>query len=495
MGSPSKGATVAVVLQPRAASGGGLQIWVGATGLTHVPGLRWFLDDRPVTPSVVREMESTRTPDMVADRTPRAFSGIFAFTDVAPGSTHQVAVQVDNGETAALRTRALPAGVPSGATETFNVMLGSCFHYEEDKEGAAGVLVAGLPPDHRPDLTLFAGDQVYLDLPTLTNFRGDLAWLAEKFEADYVRNWFDPRALSRVLQVAPSAAIPDDHEYWNNAPHPSPVVGESICPESRNNWLTAARRMFTAFQLSEPGGYDRMLELDVPPLSFFLMDNRTFREPDRSRTLSGSGLGQFRQWADRVARQGRYGVIVTGQTLFQGRASWWKARLADRNLADYGDYPEIMRTVLGLARAGRPVLCLTGDVHYGRVMSAVEDRTRARWYEVISSPTSLVTTVGKDQFAALENSVSSRFGRRDSAYRHRDAPDVPATFALRDLDGTVLRLQRRYPLAKEKGNHVALLRFRQAGFGVELTIHHLMTGTGRPVLDTRGTTITLRPTL
>jgi hypothetical protein len=250
-----------------------------------------------------------------------------------------------------------------------------------------------------------------------------------------------------------------------------------------------------------------MLELDVPPLSFFLMDNRTFRVPDRSRTLphrphpwapgpaADFGLDQFRAWAKRVADKGAYGVIVTGQSLFQPPAPWLKARVADRHLADYKDYPQIMTTVMKLARAGRPVLCLTGDVHYGRVISAVEERTGARLYEVISSPTSLVTTVGIDQYSALENSVFSVFGHRDPTYRHRSAPDVPTRFTVPDEDRTSLRLRRLFPLAGEKGNHVALLRFQRAGFGLQLTVDYRMTATDRPAPESHGTTITLAPTL
>ncbi|SNT44242.1 hypothetical protein SAMN05421812_10690 [Asanoa hainanensis] len=304
-----------------------------------------------------------------------------------------------------------------------------------------------------------------------------------------------------LLQAAPSAAIPDDHEFWNNAPHPSPIVQESIGSGSRANWLTAANRMFTAFQRSEPGGYERMLELDVPPLSFFLMDNRSFRTPDRRHTLphgphplapnasSAYGLAQFQQWVRRVAAQGHYGVVVTGQSLFQPPAKWFKSTFGDRNLSNYRDYPAIMSALVGLAEAGRPVLCLTGDVHYGRVLGALDVRGGAELYEVISSPAALVSTVGMDQFSALANKAKHLFGGPgDPAHRHRDAPDVPDWFT---AGGAKLALRRKYPLHNEKGNHVALLRFRRSGFGLELTVSYWMVGASGPPHET---TITLSPT-
>lgn len=96
---------------------------------------------------------------------------------------------------------------------------------------------------------------MYLNLPTLRNFRGDTKWLAGKFESDYTANWRGPGGYSEILHAAPSASIPDDHEYWNNAPHNSPIVWQSNVEPSRNNWWTAARTMYEAFQLSRPGQY------------------------------------------------------------------------------------------------------------------------------------------------------------------------------------------------------------------------------------------------
>ena len=45
--------------------------------------------------------------------------------------------------------------------------------------------------------------------------------------------------------------------------------------ESRDNWQQAARASFDAFQLAETDRYT--YRIDVPPLSFFFLDNRTFR--------------------------------------------------------------------------------------------------------------------------------------------------------------------------------------------------------------------------
>jgi hypothetical protein len=471
------------MLHPRAAPAGELQVWLGATG--PATRLEWRLDGVITQPQVVRPFAP------VFSGAGRAFTGIFAFPGVAPGSTHDVAVGTGT-ELAAARVRALPSEVPADSFQTFNVLLVSCFYRDEDKSGDAGRVVAQLPLPYRPDLTLLMGDQVYLDLPTLADFKSeDVQWLADKFQVDYVRNWIDPRGYAQILHAAPSAAIPDDHEYWNNAPHPSPVVPDTWHASKRANWQQAAGAMYDGFQLSAPGRR-QMLTLDVEPLSFFLMDNRTFRRTDRTSTLPPTGVQQFQDWVTDVISRGRYGVIVTGQSLFQKATPWLQGTLADRHLADYDDYPAIMAGILRLARAGRPALCVTGDVHYGQVITATEAGTGAVLHEVISSPASLVTTVGKDQFSSVISGIGGLFGHGDPNRRHRSAPPVQNPFKPPGSPGG-LTLTRLYPQHGEKGDHVVLLRFRRSGFGLDLSVTYFMIDARQPNTPAPSATITLKP--
>src|SRR4051812_6121949 len=303
-----------LVLHPRAARGPVLQVWVGLFGVSGAMQLRWLLDGSDETPVPLRELSGARpVPEMVDPDVARGFTGIYEFRHgIELETTYSVQVgAVAGGGTTwsdVLTVRTLPTAVPPSGSDTFNVLLASCFYQGEDRMGYAGTLVRQLPAVHRPHLTLLVGDQVYLDLPTLRNFHGDIKWLADKFESDYTTNWRGPGGYSEILHSAPTASIPDDHEYWNNAPHNSPIVWQSNIETLRNNWRVAARTMYDAFQLSRPGEYRPLLVLDVPPLSFFLMDNRTFRDPERRSTLPPDGLAQFQRWAADVARAGLFGV-------------------------------------------------------------------------------------------------------------------------------------------------------------------------------------------
>lgn len=482
---------MSVVLHPRAVRGNRLQLWIGVFGATAAPTLRWLLDGADAMPVPIRTLIDARpTPAMADVNEPRAFTGVYEFQqNIRPATSYKVQVCADSTWSEIVYVRSLPAAVPSGGSDAFNVLLASCFYRGEDRGGFAGAEVKQLMGLEQPDLTLLTGDQVYLDQPLLRNFRMNKRSLAEKFEKDYTENWRGPGGYADILAAAPSASIPDDHEYWNNFPHPNLVALQSIVPVPYDNWQQAAHTMYEAFQLSEPGRYDPLLVIDVPPLSFFLMDNRTFRDRDRRFTVTPEGLEQFTTWAADVAARQHFGVVVTGQSLIEGSAGL-KGAVADRSMVDYSDYPAIMNTIIRLARAGRPVLCLTGDVHFGRVVEATEvGNPTAKIYEIISSPTSLLTVPVFDNIKHLFK------GRRDPWYRFRAAEPPPGEI---DYPGRIASLSTSmtYPDAGQKGNHVAHLAFRTSGFGLTLTItYRMIAQQGAPARVVELKPISLSPTV
>ncbi|WP_447978575.1 hypothetical protein [Candidatus Nitrospira bockiana] len=158
---------MSLVLYPRVASSGKLRVWVGAFNRTTAPAdLQWEIAGIP-SPAVVavRPLSSVR-PDgpggMVGRGEPRAFSGVYEFDGLQPGTVYDMALRTED-ETAHLTTRTLPAEVPRRFGETFNVLLISCFHQAEDRGGLAGTVVSQLKAASKPHLTLLLGDQVYLD--------------------------------------------------------------------------------------------------------------------------------------------------------------------------------------------------------------------------------------------------------------------------------------------------------------------------------------------
>ncbi len=463
-----------IALYPRAAPPDRLRVWVGIFQAATAPTLNWFLDGNPVAPVALRQIASVRADDMLPqgvspDSVSRAFTGVYEFNGLTPETLHRVGVQGDEFSEE-IEVSTMPDTVPAAIDRSFNVLLVSCFHQAEDRSGLAGTIVSQLKATSRPHLTLLMGDQVYLDLPTLQNFKDNLAWLAEKFESDYTHNWQEPPGYAEVLRAAPSVSIPDDHEYWNNFPHPSPIVGNTLFnPAGRDRWRRAAQAMYEGFQLPYPAGLGEAFILDVPPLSFFLADTRTFKNIDRQFTMSDQAHAQLDAWISQVIAKGHFGVFASGQSLFRDPAGAFSGGVGDFELSNYGDYGRLMTSLSRLADAGRPLICLTGDVHWGRVTEAIDrDSQRRAFVEIISSPSSLVTTIGQDQFKKVGNFFGGLFGKSAPWPRHSDAGKPPVFLASGVLEG-------RFSCSavhNQRGNHVSLLRFRRHGSGIELNVEY-----------------------
>jgi hypothetical protein len=456
-----------IVLHPRAAPADTIRVWIGAFQATGPPELKWFLDGNESEPEALRAIASVRPDDMLtADDEPRAFSGVYDFKGLGADTFHRIAVDAD-GIRSEMEVRTLPNEVPSSLEGSFNVLLVSCFHQHEDPNSLAGVIASRLKATAKPHLTLLMGDQVYLDLPTLQDFKDDVKWLAAKFENDYTTNWRGSPGYSQVLDCAPSISIPDDHEFWNNYPHPSAFIGNTLTEGGRERWKRAALTVYEGFQLPYPAKTGEPTRIEVAPLSFFIPDMRSLRDPGRAFTMTNEAHQRMNEWVDDVIARQMFGVLVTGQPLFSEPVRELEGSIGDFEMPNYGDYSRIWARLRRLADAGLPALCLTGDVHWGRVVESMDAAThRTAFYEIISSPSSLVTTVGADQFKELGGLIGGLFGKRSPWPRHSDPQPPPDYLAPKSLGSRFVCSL----LHGQKGNHVTLLRFNRHGNGLEFRV-------------------------
>jgi hypothetical protein len=232
--------------------------------------------------------------------------------------------------------------------------------------------------------------------------------------------------------------------------------------------------------------------LDVPPLSFFVLDSRTWRRRDRRQSIAAGALGSMEAWVDRVLSQDLYGVIATGQSYFEEKAGFM-GRFADYKLPNYKDFDPQVRQILRLAFEGRnPVITITGDVHWGRLLTASAPGTGAALvHEVISSPTSLVYDprgAGKRARHAMDRLL----GRKtDPWYLHSEPAKPPGRFGVAELPGRQLAPRS---IHGQKGNHVAVLSFRRSGLGLDLRVSFWpIHGPDKPLRPNHETEIRLRP--
>lgn len=452
-------------------SAGSLQVFVGDFDVSEPRDVRFTLDGAPAQPVALRPLSSVRgarhgvAPGAAV---PRAFVGSYEFRNLTPGRLYRVGVQLAGEPPRLLDRRVLPARVPAEADGGFDVLLSSCFYRRENDAGALTramrQLVASVRPKagggRGPDMALLMGDQVYLDLPTFKDFPNRLAWLAATFEDDYRQNW--DGALAEVLGAAPFACLPDDHELWNNAPHPSPQNANTQSPSGRRNWMEAALLSYQAFAKPFVAGAgdatDQPLIVDVPPLSFFLADARSKRDVDRKFAFTPACRAALHGWIDRLNRDRRVGVLVCGQSLLRAPVGGLRGTLADWELPNYGDYAEVLAE---LGRARQRLLLLTGDVHWSRVATAFNRFSgEPCLHEVVVSPLSLVSTVGIDRAKRALGWARGLFGPDDPWPRHDAAPRPPDELR---LGPTTVRCQVA-PRADGKpaqltGNQLGLLSF------------------------------------
>lgn len=435
------------------------RIWTGIFGAPSVPAVRFFRDDQELSVSWVSPLEEALTDEMTADAAPSVWFAVAELTEISNG---RIVVRAESSSQSQEMELVIRDENPHG----LRILIASCYSHDEDgRDGGTRLadVIHQLPFNKRPDVTVLMGDQVYLDLPLNQNLKGGISRLSERFQREYVKNWFSlgGSGLRELLQLAPVVCAPDDHEYWNNYPESQAHIPLTWSQNGRNNWEGVARRLWTAFQ-SPAKTLGDTTRFDHSSFSLLVLDMRSAREKGANRLLSDSARNQYLQWASDVRNDRKVGLLVTGQSLFQEPKKKLDGRWTDWHLANYQtDYRLIMSELQRCADSGKPVVCITGDVHWGRVLHAVSKNATsvsAPILEVVSSPSSLLSHTLKD----VQGKISSWIGRSDGEWpRHSSPPrDDEAGYPqelLRTRD-----IRRLYP---HKGNQFAILSLQSSGQG------------------------------
>lgn len=470
-----------------------IRLWVGLFDVTNPPQISFHLDGAPWQPTGLQGLFPIR------DGAQTNHQGIFSFPALGPGIEHRIRVEAGNlAEPYFLRVRSLPDKVPTAPQGSFKIMLMSCYCVGTDQVDV-GRFIQRLP--ERPDMALFAGDQVYLDQPPLDDMPSTAAGLRSDISAKYRRNWLSELSgqsgLQQALSKAPAVCLPDDHEYWNNYPWEQfwkKGTQHAPTPTGLNFWDDAARELFQDYQLGgSPNGHQSWRRLDIEPLCMLFIDTRSHRQLDFDSPI-GLMTMQAEQalmaWKQQLinhknAGKPHIGILATGQTLFCESAQFGK--LMDAELPNYQKQFAVLIGVLeSLAELGIQVVFLTGDVHWSRVAQARHTRTgRTTLTEVICSPSSLCVMPALDQWASFKDEVRGIFGTGKTWFRHSAPKAPPATigaqkqFTPRNSDDDK---QNRW-----SGNQVAIVEFSRWGSGVQMKV------TYHPITFPASLPITTRP--
>lgn len=474
---------MSLILQPKISTDcNSIRVWVGATYKTSKPQLEWTIE--PIStnnetliqnPIEIKPLESARPDNLLNDLTEsRIFTGIFEFKGCSPDSEYKIKVKDEYGASFETIIRTIPSKIPEN--RWFNILLVSCYHYYTDVGLQIGQIQNKIPLDLRPDVTFLMGDQVYLDLPTFKIFPGDIAGLAARFEQDYIRNWqgiinsYIPKTnlqlngYAKLLSLAPSISLPDDHEFWNNFPNWSIFIGKSYNKVHRDNWEMCSKAMYSAFQIRNNNPVGSNDVFDIKPLSFFFADTRTNRDENKEYLLKTNEFDELQDWTSKVNGDNSiYPFFLSGQSIFANAASFIKGKIADYELPNYNDYGYIIDCLKTLNDQDKRVTCLTGDVHWGRIAALTKPNgKKPDFVEIISSPSSLVDSP-IDKIGAFFKKIFTS----DKWPKHDYPKDI------KDLNVSSFSKYGKENFRRQEGNHVAILSFKRSGSGIENKVNYL----------------------
>lgn len=450
-----------------------LLIWVGVLGIANPPAVTFEIFSQTIAPSAqpaVFEPLGDEVRD-IYDR-PLNHRAIFALPWPATSERFNVTV-IAGSERATLTSKRPPVTLPEKNSASFNLLLSSCYYQPNDKSHALADVIKTIKP--LPDFTLLAGDQVYLDLPSLQNLPSNRIRLAQALGKKYQVNWFSTSinqpGLADVLRHGPVLCIPDDHEYWNNFPYLQAQLENTHWETDRNNWRELATRLYERYQMS-PAQRAGFLRKDIAPLSMLFLDGRTYRDDQGEHMFNAQTRAAILQWKnDLLARKSNHlptiGLLNSGQALLIEKPGFWDRRVADMEMINYGDFELLQESFDELFAAEIPLIFVTGDVHWGRIVEGKNQRGKTLFYEVIASPSRLIDTLGSDQIKSTKNKIRALFGDADPFPKHTPAPADLSELKLANLALTTRHTQQ--------GDHVALLRFNAIPGGLEFSVDYICT--------------------
>lgn len=450
-----------------------LLVWVGLLGVNPPPPVSFEIFGQPVAAQLLAPgFEPLGDEQCDARGAPINYRAIFKLHWPATRERFDILVRVA-GESVVLTSRRPPAQLPAKSAASFNLLLSSCYYQPNDKSRALAEFIKQIKP--APDFTLLAGDQVYLDLPSQQNLPRNKTALAHTLGKKYQLNWFSSAlnqpGLADVLRHGPVLCVPDDHEFWNNFPLFQAQLDNTHSAQDRANWAELANRLYQRYQRSpaQAAGFFRQ---DIEPLSMLFLDGRTQRDAEGEQMFNDATHVAIEQWMqDLLARKKNnlpaVGLLSSGQALLIEKPGRWARQMADMEMPNYKDFALLSSVLQRLFAAEIPVIYITGDVHWGRIVEGKNARGNVLFYEVIASPSRLIDTHCVDQYQLAKNTWQGFLGTGTDFPLHPKAPDDLCAIKLGNLRFSVKH--------RQQGDHVALLRFHATAAGIEFSVDYVCT--------------------
>ncbi len=339
------------------------KIWLQTTGSATV--FLEYVDSARLAPPRRTASVITRAED--------AYTAAFTLAPLEPGTRYYYKVFLNGGVVAlsdTLTFRTQPLWKWRTAPPDFRFAVGSCAYINDPAYDRPGEPYGGeygifdQIAAQKPDFMLWLGDNVYLR---------EADWNSE---AGILYRYTHSRSLpqlQRLLRQCAHYATWDDHDFGPN-------------DADRSFWnRPATRRAFTLFWAnpsygvpSAPEGITTFFEWG--DAEFFILDNRTYRAPNKRKTGERSFLGEAQlEWlidALRFSRATFKFVVCGGQILSSSQGY--------ENMIGYSEErAKLLRRIEEEGIGG--VVFLTGDRHFSEI-SQLRLSNGQVLYEITSSP-------------------------------------------------------------------------------------------------------------
>ncbi len=252
--------------------------------------------------------------------------------------------------------------------------------------------------NEKPDFLILNGDTVYVD-----SF--EFVERLKATEADLWQRYVD--TLKRLplyhwRELVPVFSTWDDHDFGTNDSDREFVSKEAA--------LKLFHAVFGGTDIpgvweQGPGGVSSALHAFGQ--SFYFMDDRTFRQPNKNQTTQEEyghwGQGQHTWLLNSLTSKARPAWVVNGNQCFNGKDLSYKETFE-------GNHPkEFVNFINQLKNIPSPVVFASGDVHLSEIMRIPRERIGYETYEVTSSSMHSYTGEGWENPMRLDGTLSIEF--------------------------------------------------------------------------------------
>ncbi len=301
------------------------------------------------------------------------FSTTAVLGELDPGQRYEYELWIDGQRASrpyplAFRTQSLWWG--RGDPPEFSVVTGSCAFIGDPKSDPPGLDYGGdyeifdAMADLAPDLVLWLGDNLYTRKTDYSSPGGLRYRYREHRASPY---------LQRLLAAAPHYAIWDDHDFGpNNGDRTYPLKHTAL--ELFETYWPAPY-----YGLPDvPGAFQAFAWGDV---DFFLLDDRTYRTPNRWKSAPGRtmfGADQLAWLQGRlVESRASFKVVAVGNQVLNRHSPY-------ESLSEFSEeYRALLRFIVDERVEG--VVFLSGDRHHTELVRVVPDGGYPL-YDFTSSP-------------------------------------------------------------------------------------------------------------